>query len=230
MKVRDLMTNEVVSIGPDGAIKEAARLMVESGVSGVPVVDDDGRLIGIITEADFVAGEADRRAEQRAGLLRFLLNRQPIGDEELKVADVMTRDVITVGPDADHTEAARLMDREAVKRLIVTDDAERVVGIVSRADIMRAFTRSDEEIVTELKDHVLKDVLWIDPDRVKVTSIDGNVVLDGRLENRSDATLLAEFTRRLDGVASVTDHLQWDYDNTRGDFTSPPPGVPRPNW
>lgn len=229
MKVRDLMTSEVVSIGPDEAIKEAARLMVESGVSGVPVVDDDGRLLGIITEADFVAGEAGRRAQERAGLLRFLLNRQEIGDEEMSVADVMTRDVITVGPEADHTEAARLMDREAVKRLIVTED-ERVVGIVSRADIMRAFTRSDEDIVTEIKDHVLRDILWVDPDRVEVTSADGNVVLDGRLENRSDATLLLEFTRRLDGVASVTNHLQWDYDNTRGDFSSPPPGVPRPNW
>lgn len=229
MKVRDLMATEVVSIGPDVAIKEAARLMVESGVSGVPVVDDDGHLVGIITEADFVAGEAGRRSGQRAGLLRFLLNRQSIGDEELRVADVMTPDVITVAPDADHTEAARLMDREAVKRLVVTDDG-RVVGIVSRADIMRAFTRSDEDIVAEIKGHVMRDILWVDPDRVRVESTDGNVVLDGRLENRSDATLLLELTRRLDGVASVTDHLQWDYDDTRGDFTSPPPGVPRPNW
>ncbi len=229
MKVRELMTTEVVSIGPEQALKEAARLMVDSGVSGVPVVDDDARLIGIITEADFVAGEAGRRADQRAGLLRLLLNRQTIGDEELTVADVMTPDVIIVGPDADHTEAARLMDREAVKRLIVTDD-QRVVGIVSRADIMRAFTRSDSEIVSEVKDRVMREILWIDPARVRVESADGNVVLDGQLENRSDANLLLELTRRLDGVASVTDHLTWEYDDTRGDFTSPPPGVPRPNW
>ena len=229
MKVKDLMATEVVSVGPGEAIKEAARLMVDSGVSGIPVVDGDGRLVGIITEADFVAGEAGRRAGERAGLLRFLLNRQVIGDEELTVADVMTRDVITIGPEADHTEAARLMDREAVKRLVVTDD-QRVVGVVSRADIMRAFTRSDEDIVAEINDHVMRDILWVDPDRVEVSSTDGNVVLDGRLENRSDATLLVELTRRLDGVASVTDHLQWDYDNTRGDFSSPPPEVPRPNW
>lgn len=179
--------------------------------------------------ADFVAGEAGRRAEQRAGLLRFLLGRQVVGDEELTVGDVMTRDVITIGPDADHTEAARRMEREGVKRLVVTED-ERVVGIVSRADIMRAFIRSDEAIVDEVRNHVLRDILWVDPDRVDVTSTDGNVVLDGRLENRSDANLLVEFTRRLDGVASVTDHLQWDYDDSKGDYTSPPPEVPRPNW
>jgi CBS domain-containing protein len=229
MKVRELMTTEVVSVGPDDPIKEAARLMVESGVSGIPVVDDDGRLVGIITEADFVAGEAGRRAEQRAGLLRFLLNRQVIGDEELTVADVMTRDVITIGPDDDHTEAARRMEREGVKRLVVTQD-EQVQGIVSRADIMRAFTRSDEAIVAEIKEHVMRNILWVDPDLVEVTSTDGNVVLDGRLPNRSDANLLVELTRRVDGVASVTDHLQWEYDDSKGDFTSPPPEMPRPNW
>jgi hypothetical protein len=77
---------------------------------------------------------------------------------------------------------------------------------------------------------LLRDILWIDPALVRAESRDGNVVLDGRLENRSDATLLLELTRRLDGVASVTDHLTWEYDNTKGDFTSAPPGAPRPNW
>ncbi len=229
MKVKDLMTAEVVTIGPGEAIKDAARLMVDSGVSGVPVVDDDARLVGIITEADFVAGEAGRRADQRAGLLRLLINRQTIGDEQLKVSDVMTPDVVTVGPEDDHTEAARRMDREGVKRLVVTDN-ERVVGVLSRADVMRAFVRSDEDIVSEIKDRLIRDVLWIDPARVRVESEDGNVMLDGQLENKSDATLLVELVRRVDGVASVNDQLSWEYDNTRGDFTSPPPGVPRPNW
>lgn len=229
MKVKQLMTTEVVSVGPGQPVKEAARIMVDSAVSGLPVIDADGKLVGIVTEADFVAGEAGRRADNRAGLLRFLLNRQTVGDEELTVSDLMTRDVITVGPDSDHAEAARLMDREGVKRLLVTDN-DRVVGIISRADMLRAFTRSDEEITTEIKDHLMRDVLWIDPARVRVESVDGNVMLDGELENRSDATLLFELVRRVDGVASVNDQLSWQYDNTKGDFTSPPPGVPRPNW
>ena len=229
MKVKQLMTTEVVSVGPGQPVKEAARIMVDSAVSGLPVIDADGKLVGIVTEADFVAGEAGRRAENRAGLLRFLLNRQTVGDEELTVSDLMTRDVITVGPDSDHAEAARLMDREGVKRLLVTDN-DRVVGIISRADMLRALTRSDEEITTEIKDHLMRDVLWIDPARVRVESVDGNVMLDGELENRFDVTLLFELVRRVDGVASVNDQLSWQYDNTKGDFTSPPPGVPRPNW
>lgn len=229
MKVKELMTTEVVSVGPEDPIKEAARIMVDSAVSGLPVIDGDGKLVGIVTEADFVAGEAGRRADNRAGLLRFLLNRQTIGDEEKSVSDLMTPNVITVGPDTDHTEAARKMDREGVKRLLVTDGG-KVVGIVSRADMLRAFTRSDEDIVEELTQHLIRDVLWLDPASVRVESVDGNVVLDGRLENRSDATLLVELARRVDGVASVNDQLGWEYDNTKGDFTSPPPGVPRPNW
>src|SRR5690606_28510870 len=155
MKVRELMTTEVVSVGPDDPIKEAARLMVESGVSGIPVVDDDGRLVGIITEADFVAGEAGRRAEQRAGLLRFLLNRQVIGDEAVSVVDVKTRVLITFGPDDDHTGGSRRMEREGDKRQVVTQD-EQVQGIVSRADILRGFTRSDEAVVAEIKELVMR--------------------------------------------------------------------------
>lgn len=229
MKIRDLMSSDVVSVGPGASLKEAARTMIEAGVSGLPVVDDDGQLVGIITESDFVLGEAGRRGEERAGLLRFFLNRQGVPSEEQTVGHVMTRDVVTVAPDRDHTEAARLMDREAVKRLPVIDSG-RLVGIVSRADMLRAFNRSDEDILTEIRESVMKDVLWIDPDRVTVESNDGNVVLEGTLEYRSDAHLLAELTRRVDGVASVSDRLSWESDNTKGGMGAPPPEKPRPNW
>lgn len=229
MKVRDLMSAEVVTVAPDASLREAARLMIDSGVSGLPVVDEDGAVVGIITEADFVAGEAGRRSRERAGLLRFVLNRQGIPDEEKRVADMMTRDVITIASSCDHTEAARIMDREAVKRLPVIDDG-RLVGIVARTDMLRAFNRPDEAIVSEIRDHLIRDVLWMDPAKVSVKSEDGNVVLEGHLDNRSDATLLVEMTRRVDGVASVSDRLTWEYDDSRADLTSPPPARPRPNW
>lgn len=229
MKVRDLMTTDVITVGPDFSLKEAARRMLDAGVSGLPVTDDAGELVGIITEADFVAGEADRRAKQRAGLLRFLLNRQEIPTEERRVGDVMTPEVVTVGPDVDHAEAARVMERENVKRLPVVDGG-RLVGLLARADMLRAFTRADQEIIDEITDYVISRVLWLEPSKVEVASVDGNVTLSGRLEHRSDVALLLELTKRLDGVASVTDNLSWEYDNTRGDPSSPPPRVPRPNW
>lgn len=226
MKINELMTTDVLTIGPGTSLKEAARRMLEAGVSGLPVTSDEGELVGIITEADFVSAEADRRTTRRAGLLRFFTDQPKIPSEERRVGDVMTSDVKVISPDADHAEAARLMQAERVKRLPVVDDG-KLVGLVSRADMLKAFARADQEIIDEIEDHVMRKILWIDPNRVTVESIDGNVTLRGKLETRSDANLLVELTKRLDGVASVADHLDWDIDNTKVEMVSPPVGYPR---
>lgn len=229
MKVRDLMTANVRTVGADASLKEAARRMVESSVSGLPVVDDEGLLVGIITESDFVGAEASRRSMSRPRLLRFLDRPGEIPSQERSVGDVMTTNVVVVGPNSDHTEAARLMQKHKVKRLPVTE-GDHVVGVISRADLIKAFARSDDLILAEIKDHVLARVLWIDPARVTVGSVDGNVSLSGRLETKSDAQLLVELTKRLDGVASVADTLGWEVDNTRTDMTGASGATPRPNW
>ncbi len=230
MRIRELMTTDVETIGPDEPLKEAARRMVQHGIGGLPVVDDEGALVGIITESDFVDAEAGRRSNRRAKLLRFFDRPEEFPDRERSVSDVMTPVVHTVAPDSDHTEAARLMQSKGVKRLPVVDSG-RVVGVVSRADLMRSFTRSDEAILEEIQDHVIRKVLWIDPSKVQVTSSDGDVTLAGRLETKSDADLMIELVRRLDGVASVSSSLAWEVDNTREDMTGRPHGRgPRPNW
>lgn len=231
MKVRELMTTELITVGSDAPLKEAARRMIEGRVSGLLVTDRDGKLIGVITEADFVKAESDRRASKRARLLRWFSREvDEIPSTERLVGDVMTRDVVVIGPDADHAEAARLMRKAEVKRIPVVD-GDRLVGIVSRSDILRAFARSDMAIIEEIVDHVIGDVLWINPKRVDVRSIDGNVTLKGRLETKTDATLLAELTRRVDGVVSVDTDLTWEIDNTKVEMISPPlSGLSRSNW
>lgn len=226
MKISELMTTDVLTVGPQTSLKEVARRMLEAGVSGLPVTSANGELLGIITEANFVASEADRRAVKRAGLLRFFTEQHDIPTQERTVGDVMTKDVIVISSDADHAEAARLMEKERVKRLPVVDD-DRLVGLVSRADMLKAFVRSDEEILEEIREQVMRKILWIDPNRATIECVDGNVVLRGRLETRSDANLLVELTKRLDGVASVADHLDWDIDNTKVEMVSPPVGYPR---
>jgi CBS domain-containing protein len=228
MRIRELMTTEVMTISPNMALMEAARRMLDAGVSGMPVTEE-GVVVGILTEADFVTTEADRRVKQRAGLLRFLHPGHEIPSQERLVGDVMTTDVKFIDPDADHAEAARMMEKAKVKRLPVVEEG-RLVGLVSRSDILRAYTRPDADIVAEIKGHVMKDVLWIDPRRVDVESSDGNISLRGRLETRSDATLLVELTKRLDGVTSVQDHLDWEVDNTKLEMVSPPSGYARGNW
>ncbi|HIE21662.1 MAG TPA: BON domain-containing protein, partial [Acidimicrobiia bacterium] len=100
---------------------------------------------------------------------------------------------------------------------------------VSRSDLLKAFVRSDQEIIDELKDRVMRKVLWIDPDLVEIQCAEGNLVLSGHLETRSDAILLVELAGRLDGVVSVEDHLTWEIDNTKLEMVSPPPD-PRRNW
>lgn len=223
MRLNELMTTDIITVGPDAPLKEAARRMIEAGISGLPVTDDEGALVGVITEADFVANEAGRRAPKRAGLLRHWLREDDMPASERRVKDVMSAQVKTLSPDADHAEAARTMQREGIKRIPVVDESGRLVGIVSRGDILRAFNRPDAVIISEITDHILREVLWIDPKLVSVTCDDGNVVLSGRLETRSDAQLLAELTRRLDGVASVNDQLAWSYDNTKLEAPKPRP-------
>lgn len=229
MRIRDLMTKDFVTIGPDSALKEAARRMLDAGVSGLPVMDDDGILIGIITEADFVATEADRRARKRAGLLRFIHRTEETPSQERLVGDAMTADVVVIGPEADHADAARLMEKNKIKRVPVVENG-RLVGLISRTDILRAYTRPDSEIIDELRDHLMREILWVDPRRVAIECVEGNVVLIGQMETKSDATLLIELTRNLDGVVSVKDQLTWEIDNTRLEMVSPPPIYPRGNW
>lgn len=228
MKVSQLMTPEVITVGRDTSLKEAARRMIEAGVSGLVVTDDDGALQGVITEADFVKTESQRRAGKRARLLRWFGRDEPeVSDTERLVGDAMTSEVITLDIEADHAEAARLMRKAGVKRIPIVDGTGRLVGILSRSDIMRAFARPDADIVAEIEDHVMRDVLWIDPKRVTIQCIEGNLVLSGRLETRSDVTLLEALARRVDGVVSLASHLRWEIDNTKLEMVPPPPGMPR---
>ncbi len=223
VKLRDLMTTDVVTVGRDAPLKEAARRMLAAKVSGLPVTDADGRIVGIITEADFVKTEADRRAPARAGLLRWFVRDSEIGNRARTVGEVMTTSVITLEPDADHTRAARAMQAEDVKRIPVVDDTNRLLGIVSRTDIMRALARPDGDILDVITKRVMREILWIDPALVDLICVDGNVSLRGRLDTRSDAELLIEFVKRVDGVISVEDGLSWEIDNRKVPYMPPAP-------
>ncbi len=223
MRVIDLMTAEVVTVQPDTPLKEAARKMVQARVSGLPVTDGGGRLLGIITEADFLHREVARERPRRHGLLDALLGGDHSLAEAELVGEAMNERVITVPPDATLAEAARIMAGQDVKRLPVVDDEGHVIGVISRADIVAAFTRPDELIEDEIREDVVRRVLFIDPDTLDVTVEEGVVSLAGQLPTRSEARLLEEMARRLDGVVSISSELRWKVDDTRIDA----PGGPR---
>jgi CBS domain-containing protein len=215
MKVRDLMTTDPVTTTPDAPLKEAARLMVRHKVSGLPVVDD-GKVVGIVTEGDFLRQEASRDQPYRFSLLDALFGDEPHGPPAAEtVGEVMTVQVLTVAPEASLSEAARIMTSRRVKRLPVVGPDGALLGVISRADVVNAFTKPDEVIEDEIREDIIRRLLFLDPAVVQVSVTDGVVSLTGVLENRTEAHLLEELTRRIDGVIRVDSHLTFEVDDQR---------------
>ena len=200
MRVVDLMTADVITASPETPIKAAARLMVRNKVSGLPVVDDDTRVVGIITEADFLRLEVARGEAD---------DPQPVE----RVEQVMHRSVLTITPDATVAEAAKLMVVNDVNRLPVIDGSGKSLGIISRLDVVAAFTRPDEIIEDEIREDLLRRVLFVDPDDISVDVTNGVVTFSGEIGTRNEARLLAELARRLDGVIKVDTDLTWRLDD-----------------
>lgn len=209
VRVRDVMTSDVVTIRSDTPLKDAAVTMARRRISGLPVVDD-GELVGIITESDFV----DRLAGPGGGILSALFRKdslQTAGD----VADAMTRDPLTVAADESVTVAARLMSDQGVKRLPVVGSGGELVGIVSRADLMSTFARPDEVIASDIVNQGVVGLLGADPDSVDVSVDNGVVTLRGTVGTVTERKMLEEFARRATGVVSVESELESSLDDTR---------------
>lgn len=214
MRVLDLMTTDVVAVTPDMSLKEAARTMTDLGVSGLPVLDDAGLIVGIITEADFLAREAGRAEPRRRRLLDALFNEPQIAEAQT-VEEAMTLDPVVIYPEASLTEAARVMVNHGVKRLPVVDSEGKLQGVISRADVVAAFTRPDDVIEDEIREDVIRRILFLEADAVDVSVVDGLVKLSGTVPTKSDARLLEELTRRLDGVVRLDSSVDFEIDDQR---------------
>jgi CBS-domain-containing membrane protein len=215
MKVEELMQRDVVTVTPGTSLKVVAGLLLELRISGLPVVDADGEVLGVISEGDIVAKEQGT-ALASPHRLRWLFRGDERGGDRRDArdaGDAMSAPAITVDPLRSIADAARLMTEHGVKRLPVVSQG-KLVGIVTRSDLVRAFTRTDAEIELEIRDDVLLGSLWIDPTRVRLTVTNGEVTLDGRLETRTQAEILAAYVARVPGVVSVDDSLlTWAVDD-----------------
>jgi CBS-domain-containing membrane protein len=212
------MTTDPIAVHPDTTLKETARIMVRHQVSGMPVIDRMGKLVGIVTEGDFLSQEANRDRPYRLSLLDALFGE---GEAELPgaetVAEVMTENVVTITPEASIGEAARVMTHRGVKRLPVVDLDGELVGIISRADVVNAFTKPDDVIEDEVREDIIRRLLFLDPNTIDVVVSDGVVTLNGELENRTEAQLLEELTRRIAGVVRVHSNLSFRIDDRKID-------------
>ena len=196
MQVVDLMTTDVISVTRETPIKDAARLMFRHRVSGLPVVGDRGEVVGIITEADFLRLEVARSTAEEVSPIE-------------QVGEVMNKGVVTVEAGVAVAEAAKMMVVQDVKRLPVVGRDGKLVGIISRLDVVAVFTRPDEVIEDEIREDLLRRVLFVDPDDIDVSVNNGIVTFTGEIGTSNESRLLEELARRLDGVMRVDNKLTW---------------------
>ncbi|WP_458249313.1 CBS domain-containing protein [Streptomyces sp. MAI_2237] len=217
--VEDVMTREVVRAPRDASFKTVAALLAEHRISGLPVVDDGGRVLGVISETDLLhrqAAQDDVRRGRRPRLPRLTRSARAAAAKARATTadDLMTGPAVTTTPDASVTEAARTMRRHAVERLPVVDRRGRLAGIVTRGDLLRVFLRPDEDIRRDVGDQVAAALCQ--PRYLVDVGVTGGVVrLRGHVERRSDTGLAVLVARRVDGVVAVTEALGYRLDDSR---------------
>jgi CBS domain-containing protein len=227
MNAQDVMTRNVVSIGPDASIIEAVRTMLQHKISGLPVIDASGRLQGIITEGDFLRRAETGTQRKHPRWLEFLLGPGRLATEYVqasgrKVDEVMTPDVYTVTEDAPLEQVVHLMERHRVKRIPVVR-GETVVGIVTRANLMRALASlalaeqpvtADDAAIRERLLTELTEQRWAPIGLIDVVVTNGVVKLKGALTDERQRQAVRIAAENIPGVKKVEDHLIWIEPNT----------------
>ncbi|MBW5483290.1 CBS domain-containing protein [Streptomyces bambusae] len=186
--VADLMTPTAVTVQLGTPFKEIARLLDEYGITAVPVVDDGGHALGVVSEAD-------------------LLRRHVAGGGADTAAGLMTSPAVTARPGWSVVRAARLMERRRVKRLPVVDDEDVVIGILSRSDILQLLLRRDRAIQEEILEDVLTRTLGLSPSALTVDVADGLVTLSGTVPRADLVPVVVRLCQSVDGVVDVVDRL-----------------------
>jgi CBS domain-containing protein len=212
--VKDLMTTPVVTVAPTTPFKEIVARLAEHRVSALPVVDDAGLVLGVVSEADLLLKEEHPDPDADLPLV-WTKRRRAEHDKAAAVVarDLMTIAVVSITPEATAAEAARRLHSANVKRLPVVDNRGRLVGIISRSDLLKVFDRPDAAIRREIIDDVIVGEFMMDPDRFFIRVHQGVAVLEGRVERRSLLPLLVRAVRGVEGVVQVEDRLSYDLDD-----------------
>lgn len=211
--VDDVMTAAVVSVDASATYRDMVDLLTSRHFSAVPVVDPSGRVVGVVSEADLL-----RKIEYAGDEEPRLFERRRRRDDRAKAtgrtaADMMSMPPVVVRAGTSIAAAARLLDRKQVKRLPVVDGDGRLLGIVTRGDLLKAHLRTDEDLLIAIKEEVLRPYLADDANDVRVTVTDGVVAVGGQIDRWSDADLAVRLIRRVDGVVEVTSTLEYGFDD-----------------
>ncbi|MDQ0946896.1 CBS domain-containing protein [Streptomyces phaeochromogenes] len=200
--VSDVMTHTVAAIGRGARFKEIVQMMQEWKVSALPVLEGEGRVVGVVSEADLLPKEEFRDSDpDRYTQLRRLSDLAKAG--AVTAGELMTSPALTTHPNATLAQAARTMARAKVKRLPVVNDLGMLEGIVSRADLLKVFLRDDEEIAEEVRREVVSYLLPAPASTVRVEVRDGVVKLGGHVRDTSLVPVAARLVRAVEGVVDV---------------------------
>ena len=223
--VAGVMSTNVISARPQDAFAHLTTLLRGAAIRAVPVVDDDGTLLGVVSEADLMAAVArpDGYEARRWWRPRHIRHQAPESKAgATTAAELMTTDVETVTPAARVSAAARTMLRQHLSWMPVCDEDRRVVGVLGRSDVLTVFVRDDASIRAEIVDDVLRWILLADPERVLVEVDGGVVTLTGELDTRMDAHVAVRLIERVEGVVAVVDHLSFRTDERVADASATP--------
>jgi CBS domain-containing protein len=233
MKAKEVMSSTVISVQPDATILQAARQMLQHHISGLPVIDKRGEMVGILSEGDFLRRRETHTERKRSRWLEFLMGPGKLAVEYShshgsKVADVMTTDVHTVTEDTDLEDIVELMKRRRIKRVPVVR-GKKVVGIVTRSNLMHAMVslaraepkaaKDDTTIREKLLDEMQKEI-WAPAAMVNVIVHDGVVELWGMIIDERQRDALKVAAENIPGVKAVKDHLVW-FEPTSGMVIEP---------
>lgn len=217
MKIREIMTRDVITVAPQTPIREAASLMVDHAVSGLPVVDEQGKLVGVLSEGDLILRQ---RARQPVPWWRaFFQDGERLAREYQKaagttVAEVMTKAVISVSPDLPIEAAALILDQRRIRRVPVVADG-RVVGIVSRGDLVKVLAKtpspvggptSDSQLASEMRARLAKEP-WVSHHGIVVDAEKGELLLWGLVASEAEKSAVETMARSLPGVKGVRSRL-----------------------
>ena len=210
MLIRDVMTENVFTVTADTPLKVVATRMLEYGVSGMPVVEEEDHVVGVVSATDILFKE--RSAPDRTGLVDWLVHYgedPPLAKLDARTAgDSMTTPAVTIPSGRSVEDGATLMLDLRIDRLPVVDSGH-LVGIVTRTDLVRAFTRSDDVIAEEIREEGLLRRFWVGPSSVVLDVEQGNVVLEGRVDTEDLAEAIVDYVGRIPGVVSVESKLTW---------------------
>ena len=206
--VKDVMSTHVIAVRESASYKEMAAMLREQRVSAFPVIDDDNKVIGVVSETDLLTKEALEGTVPRT---LQSLTRQRVRSQvnAVTAADLMTKPAVTIGPDEPVTDAARLMFNRRVKRLPVISDDGTLIGIVTRSDVLSVYSRPDAEIQHQVTQDLILGTFLCDPARFTVTVKDGIVTIEGTPETTPVGLDIIDAVRHMEGVVAVRDRLSY---------------------